>query len=130
MTEDKKEELDSSSDEECNLGAPVCAKQAAPNKFEETASAGYESLAKQEDKLLGERITIVFKLPSGEKLSQQFRMGHSVEWLKQALEDKAGLKYQNTRLLFGGKMMLDPLSLSDVRGLKPNSENEVDVTVV
>ena len=27
-------------------------------------------------------------------------------------------------------MMLDPLSLSDVKGLKPNSENEVEVSVV
>jgi hypothetical protein len=121
------DEYDSSSDEDLQYESQP---HAAKNKFEETAAAGYESLAKQEDSLLGDKVTIIFILPSGERITQEFRMGHSVEWLKQAVEDKTGLKYHSTKLMFGGKLMMDPLSLCDIKGLKSNAENEVEVTVV
>eukprot|EP00992_Anisonema_acinus_P008437 TRINITY_DN4525_c0_g1_i1.p1 TRINITY_DN4525_c0_g1~~TRINITY_DN4525_c0_g1_i1.p1 ORF type:complete len:127 (+),score=36.05 TRINITY_DN4525_c0_g1_i1:43-423(+) len=122
----------SSSEDEAFVGQPSH-NDVSQNKFEETTAAqgtGYDALASQEDALLGPKLLISFKLPDGSFKKQEFRMGHTVEWLKQALEDNHGLPYARSKLLFNGKMMIDPLSLSDIAGLVPNAENEVDVQEV
>eukprot|EP00997_Jenningsia_sp_PLL12_P009106 NODE_6007_length_537_cov_57.674180_g5257_i0.p1 GENE.NODE_6007_length_537_cov_57.674180_g5257_i0~~NODE_6007_length_537_cov_57.674180_g5257_i0.p1 ORF type:complete len:132 (+),score=35.90 NODE_6007_length_537_cov_57.674180_g5257_i0:48-443(+) len=131
MSKKEEEEDISSSDEDLDNYKPQ--KEDSPNKFEEVRMAGgtgYDALAQHEASLLGEKCTIVFRLPNGTSFMQEFRMGHTVEWLKQAVEDKQGIQYHHQKLLLNGKLMIDPLSLSDVPGLVPNAENEVTVEEV
>lgn len=122
----------SEDDEELDNYVPQYSGEAAEaNKFEETRTemgTGYDALARQEDTLLGEQCIIVFKLPDGSvKRHEEFRMGHTVEWLKQAVEDKYDLQYLSQKLYFNDKIMIDPLSLSDIGGLAPNQDNVVEV---
>eukprot|EP00669_Euglena_mutabilis_P012187 TRINITY_DN680_c0_g2_i1.p1 TRINITY_DN680_c0_g2~~TRINITY_DN680_c0_g2_i1.p1 ORF type:complete len:131 (-),score=25.23 TRINITY_DN680_c0_g2_i1:226-618(-) len=122
------EDLTSSDDDALDNYSP---QKRSNNPFEETRKeqgTGYDELARQDDVLLGEKCIIVFTLPDGSKRQHEFRMGHSVEWLKQAIEDKHGINYHKQTLYFNGKLMIDPLSLSDIKGLLPAPhENDVEV---
>eukprot|EP00993_Chasmostoma_nieuportense_P006331 NODE_6958_length_482_cov_101.540845_g6792_i0.p1 GENE.NODE_6958_length_482_cov_101.540845_g6792_i0~~NODE_6958_length_482_cov_101.540845_g6792_i0.p1 ORF type:complete len:132 (+),score=34.69 NODE_6958_length_482_cov_101.540845_g6792_i0:54-449(+) len=104
-----------------------------PNAFEATRNTegtGYDALAQHEDRLLGDVCIICFKLPDGSQhRHEEFRMGHTVEWLKQAVEDKHNIPYHSQQLFFNDKLMIDPLSLSDIPNLKTGEANHVLVKV-
>jgi|Transcript_11196 hypothetical protein len=122
----------SDEDDELDNYVPQNSAEAA-NKFEETRTelgTGYDAMARHEDSLLGPQCIVIFKLPDGSlKRHEEFRMGHTVEWLKQAVEDTYELQYHSQKLYFNDKMMIDPLSLSDINGLAPDQENYVEVRV-
>eukprot|EP01010_Urceolus_cornutus_P001574 NODE_2124_length_634_cov_263.776068_g1670_i0.p1 GENE.NODE_2124_length_634_cov_263.776068_g1670_i0~~NODE_2124_length_634_cov_263.776068_g1670_i0.p1 ORF type:complete len:135 (+),score=25.82 NODE_2124_length_634_cov_263.776068_g1670_i0:67-471(+) len=121
----------SSSSDDLEDWKPRNTDETSQNKFEECLEAqgtGYDAMAKQENSLLGPPCCIVFNLPDGSQHKHdEFRMGHTVEWLKQAVEDKYGLPYLEQKLLLNDKVMIDPLSLSDIADLKTDAENQVIV---
>eukprot|EP00667_Euglena_gracilis_P024120 EG_transcript_27537 len=128
---DQKVEEDYTSSEEEDDVPSFQPAAVSPSAFEESRKeqgTGYDELARQDDLLLGKKCIIIFKLPDGnEHLHNEFRMGHTVDWLKRVVEEKYHIPYHSHKLLFNGKLMIDPLSLSDIPGISPEAENHVEV---
>ena len=80
----------------------------------------------EERELAGERVPIVFKLPSGEEVRRPYRMGHTIALIKVHLEEKNGLPYDKTVLKLNGDVCIDPLSLNDLP-FKAGEDNVVTV---
>ncbi|KAJ4461208.1 hypothetical protein PAPYR_2229 [Paratrimastix pyriformis] len=67
----------------------------------------------EEEELRGADVTVDFTLPDGTHRTQQFKMGHDVQYLKSVLERECGLDFARMRLFLGSRLMPDPLSLND-----------------
>eukprot|EP00759_Apiculatamorpha_spiralis_P012164 PhF_6_TR19238/c0_g1_i1/m.28284 len=99
------------------------------------SGSGVQAVFEEDDterELAGDTVPITFVLPGGGRIADcTFRMGHTVEALKLYLEnvDVAKFPYGNVALFLNGEMMLDPLSLNDVHGVKPKENNTVEVRV-
>lgn len=81
----------------------------------------------EEEKLLGDDVVIVFQLPNGEAKKHHVNMGRPVEWLKVLIEREYGIQFEQQELTFEGKVIPNPLSLSDISGIKTDSENVIVV---
>ncbi|KPI86215.1 hypothetical protein ABL78_4728 [Leptomonas seymouri] len=95
------------------------------------AAAGTRSLEEMdavESDLAGDSVPVVFELPSGETYSAVFFMGQNVEHLKMLLENEKKLSYDKTTLYLGDRVLLDPLSLSDLP-FKAKVDNYVRVVM-
>ncbi|KPA84841.1 hypothetical protein ABB37_01312 [Leptomonas pyrrhocoris] len=95
------------------------------------AAAGTRSLGEMdavERDLAGDAVPVVFELPNGDQYAAKFFMGQSVEHLKVLLEKEKKLPYDTTTLYLGDRMLLDPLSLSDLP-FEANVENHVKVVM-
>ncbi len=87
-----------------------------------------EAKDQQEESLLGDDVTVVFQLPNGERKSHKVNMGRPVEWLKVLVEKEHGIDFHRQEMMFDGKVIPDPLSLSDISGISAESENLIVVT--
>ena len=92
------------------------------------AAGGYQEMEAAEAFLAGESVKIRFRLPNGEEAAHPFPHGQTVQFLKVWLEDNHGLDYNQQNLLIGGKVLIDPLSLNDIKEIQTGDvENIVDV---
>ena len=91
-------------------------------------SIAKEAKDQQEESLLGDDVTIVFQLPIGDKKTHTVNMGRPVEWLKVLVEKEHGIDFHKQEMIFDGKVIPDPLSLSDISGVSAESENLIVVT--
>lgn len=80
----------------------------------------------QERELAGDEVPIQFNLPNGSTLTRRYVMAHTIAWLKAQLEELCGLPYSQTTLSLNGKVLIDPLSLSDL----PFRAKELNIVVV
>eukprot|EP01012_Entosiphon_sulcatum_P031692 TRINITY_DN40389_c0_g1_i1.p1 TRINITY_DN40389_c0_g1~~TRINITY_DN40389_c0_g1_i1.p1 ORF type:complete len:145 (+),score=17.60 TRINITY_DN40389_c0_g1_i1:23-436(+) len=120
----------SSSDEDEYRGAN--GSQEPPNAFAQVAEAhgtGYDALAQQEEELAGPRVSLVIRLPDGaEHRHNEFRAGHTVDTIKSMIETRYGIPYFSQSLYLNGDVvMLDPLSISDIKGYQQAADNLVVV---
>ncbi|CAM9578784.1 unnamed protein product [Pylaiella littoralis] len=72
----------------------------------------------QDDDLTGlERqttpVTIVFDLPDGSQVDQEFQLGQTVEALKSFIESDFGIPMSGQDMYLGSVLMMDPMSLLD-----------------
>ncbi|KAG5470239.1 hypothetical protein LSCM4_02933 [Leishmania orientalis] len=91
-------------------------------------SRSMEAMDAVERDLAGARVSVLFQLPNGETYPAKFFMGQSVEHMKALLEEEKALPYERTTLYLEDRMLLDPLSLSDLP-FDPQIENHVKVEV-
>ncbi|KAJ9470954.1 hypothetical protein DIPPA_35423 [Diplonema papillatum] len=78
----------------------------------------FEDLEKAERELAGDMVTVQFALPDGERVSSNFPHGQTVQFLKVWLEENHKYAYENQVLTLNGDLLIDPLSLNDIRGFK------------
>ncbi len=90
----------------------------------ERAQSAKEAETRAEE---GDDVQLVFHLPGGSTAKASFKAGVTVAFVKLKLEQDHGLKMASTTLKIGGKVLIDPLSLSDCPGIV--SGREVDVAV-
>ncbi|KAG2495668.1 hypothetical protein HYH03_006268 [Edaphochlamys debaryana] len=77
----------------------------------------------------GDDCTLLFTLPGKQKASHKFKTGVTVAYVKAQLAEAHGLEFAKLKLLLGGKLMIDPLSLADCKGIAPGKEVEVEVSL-
>lgn len=75
---------------------------------------------KEDDKYshLGPEIKCEIDLPSGQFWDKTFRLGMTVGYVKVQVSNRLQLPYDDIDLYFNGKLMPDPLSLSDFPKIK------------
>lgn len=116
-------------DEECenNSSSSSAASVASPKSRDRgldlNLSKAEESQSKRgltygdavEDGIQEQNILVVFELPDGSSGEEQFKLGQTVEYLKQFVEVEYGIPMTAQRLFCndGGTPMMDPLSLLD-----------------
>jgi len=107
--------------------APVRLSGEAHDNAPRAAEVNFDTLQGEEKELAGDQVPVIFHLPNGELFQRNYVLGQDVSYLKAQLEDLKGLEYGRTTLRIGGKVMLDPLSLSDIPLIKPRMENHIEV---
>eukprot|EP00002_Diphylleia_rotans_P026965 TRINITY_DN539_c0_g1_i1.p1 TRINITY_DN539_c0_g1~~TRINITY_DN539_c0_g1_i1.p1 ORF type:complete len:106 (+),score=27.48 TRINITY_DN539_c0_g1_i1:66-383(+) len=92
------------------------------------SKSGHEIL-EEESKIAGGRsISVVFVLPTGKKTEAAvFQSGQTVEFLKAWVERHHEIPYSIQKLYLNGKMMADPLTLSDFPDLAGKNSTEIEV---
>jgi hypothetical protein len=70
-------------------------------------------------------VLVIFDLPDGSQIEEEFQMGQTVEYLKAFLSLEAGVAMDGCKIFRAGEMMMDPLSLMDFEGVG----EELEVTV-
>ncbi|KAG2438833.1 hypothetical protein HXX76_005374 [Chlamydomonas incerta] len=58
-----------------------------------------------------------------------FKVGVTVAYVKAFLAEQHQLEFAKLKLLTGGRLMIDPLSLGDCPGVAPGKEVEVEVSL-
>uniref|UniRef100_A0A061QZ71 Ubiquitin-like domain-containing protein n=1 Tax=Tetraselmis sp. GSL018 TaxID=582737 RepID=A0A061QZ71_9CHLO len=97
-----------------------------PVNFEETKVQGDASKSAEEDQQFGKPVAVSFKLPDGVEAKHEFKLGHTVEYVKAVIHKEHGFPMNKQRLFFQEREMIDPLSLVDIRGF-PESDKTVTV---
>lgn len=110
------------------LAGPATSAEEEPSRLSGTAKSSNAEMDAVERDLAGASVPVVFQLPSGEAAAAQFFMGQNIEHLKLYLEKEHGLPYSSTTLYLDDRLLLDPLSLSDLPFVS-NAENHVKVVV-
>jgi len=83
-----------------------------------------------ETTLLGNDIPIVFLLPDkATEWNMTFKEGHTVAFLKAALEKEFGIPFNVQSLLYNGRVLADPFSLSDIP-MKVGQVNQINVSLM
>ncbi|KAK9804822.1 hypothetical protein WJX72_007311 [[Myrmecia] bisecta] len=77
----------------------------------------------------GDSCELCLRLPDGVEESLQCQMGQTVQYLKAVLQEKFGHPMNKQTLTCNGRVMLDPLSLSDCSGIAPGNPNLIEVQV-
>jgi len=72
-------------------------------------------------------VTVIFDLPDGSQIDEPFKVGQSVEYLKSFLAIECGIAMQTCVLYFDEKVMIDPLSLVDFKGIEAGMEVDIRV---
>jgi len=80
-----------------------------------------------EQELLGEEVTILFKLPNGEVKKHTVNMGRPIEWLKLLVEREHSINFESQQMFVGEKELANFLSLEDIKEIVPKSENIIIV---
>eukprot|EP01061_Rhynchopus_euleeides_P035618 TRINITY_DN60010_c0_g1_i1.p2 TRINITY_DN60010_c0_g1~~TRINITY_DN60010_c0_g1_i1.p2 ORF type:complete len:128 (+),score=42.43 TRINITY_DN60010_c0_g1_i1:186-569(+) len=92
--------------------------------------SGLKDIEENERVLAGECVTVKFALPSGESATHDFPHGQTVQFLKMWLEENHSLDYFQQVLTLGKTVLIDPLSLNDIKDFKTGGqENLVQVTI-
>ncbi|KAG2438834.1 hypothetical protein HXX76_005374 [Chlamydomonas incerta] len=68
-------------------------------------------------------------MPGGQKAVHSFKVGVTVAYVKAFLAEQHQLEFAKLKLLTGGRLMIDPLSLGDCPGVAPGKEVEVEVSL-
>ncbi|KAL0485561.1 BRCA2 [Acrasis kona] len=92
-------------------------------------SEGKKQKDAQEEKLLGDEITVVFKLPNGEAKKHQVNLGRPIEWLKVLVEREHGIPFDNQDMYINDKSVPNPMSLSDIPSVSGTGETVIVVKV-
>eukprot|EP01059_Diplonema_ambulator_P003169 TRINITY_DN12819_c0_g1_i1.p1 TRINITY_DN12819_c0_g1~~TRINITY_DN12819_c0_g1_i1.p1 ORF type:complete len:126 (+),score=32.48 TRINITY_DN12819_c0_g1_i1:40-417(+) len=87
----------------------------------------FEDLEQNEKVLAGDSISVKFILPNGETAVSAFPHGQTVQFLKVWLDDNHGIAYAEHNLYLNGTLLIDPLSLNDIKAFKTGVENTVEV---
>mmetsp|Transcript_6206 Transcript_6206/g.17346 ORF Transcript_6206/g.17346 Transcript_6206/m.17346 type:complete len:104 (-) Transcript_6206:1988-2299(-) len=66
----------------------------------------------------GGDVSITFKLPDGTSATHSFKMGNTVEYVKAVIHKEHDIPMAKQTLKFQGRVMIDPLSLVDIRGFE------------
>ena len=108
-------------------------KEASSAAGEGKAGGGWEGLTRaNQDASAGDDpvVEIAFRLPSGDVVAKEFKLGQTVEVLKAFLDAEHGLAMAEHELSLGdeGTTMIDPLSLSDYQ-IQPGAKVAVNVAV-
>ncbi|GLC46239.1 hypothetical protein PLESTB_001538700 [Pleodorina starrii] len=77
----------------------------------------------------GADVTLLLSLPKGEKAVHKFKTGVTVAYVKALVAEQHQLEFSKMKLLLGGRLLIDPLSLSDCPGIVPGQEVAVEVSV-
>ena len=77
----------------------------------------------------GDSVKLVLRLPDGVEAQHDFKLGHTVAYVKLEIEQKHGLPMAQLQLKMGGKVLIDPFSLADIAAITPGGVNLVDVTL-
>ncbi|KAF0974599.1 hypothetical protein FDP41_006631 [Naegleria fowleri] len=96
------------------------------------AQSGKSQKDKTEQELLGEEVTILFKLESrgGEVKKHSVNMGRPIEYLKLLLEREHGINFDSQQMFVGSKELANFLSLQDIPEIDPKKENVIVVKEV
>ena len=86
--------------------------------FEETREQAQDLKTAEADAQFGGDVSIKFKLPDGSQATHPFKLGHTVEYVKAFLHKEHGIPMEKQKLKFQGRVMIDPLSLVDIRGFE------------
>lgn len=62
-------------------------------------------------------------------IPRSFKVGVTVAYVKAFLAEQHELEFAKLKLLMAGRLMIDPLSLSDCPGVAPGKEVEVEVNL-
>ncbi|EFJ48224.1 molecular chaperone [Volvox carteri f. nagariensis] len=92
----------------------------------EQAAATKAAEARAEE---GADVTLLLSLPEGEKAVHKFKTGVTVAYVKAFVAEQHHVEFAKMKLLLGGRMLIDPLSLSDCPGIVPGQEITVEVSV-
>ena len=74
-----------------------------------------------------EMVEITFQLPEGDEICGDFKVGQTVEVLKSFVTEKTKIPMEDQRLYLDGKLMFDPLSLSDFKDITEKGSAQVSV---
>ncbi|GMI35135.1 hypothetical protein TrCOL_g4738 [Triparma columacea] len=75
------------------------------------------------------QVMVVFELPDGSTVEEEFRMGQSVEVLKSFLASELGIPMETQSLYLNDTLMFDPLSLMDFKDIDPSGSDDVYIRV-
>eukprot|EP00803_Ostreobium_quekettii_P006041 evm.model.scf_2355.2 EVM.evm.TU.scf_2355.2 scf_2355:20452-23707(-) len=85
---------------------------------------------REEEQEEGQDVKCLLKLPDGEEKMETFKLGTMVSYVKAYIQKKYGFAMAQQKLeLADGSVMIDPLSLADIRGVDLNSVNCINVTM-
>ena len=70
---------------------------------------------------------IIFELPDGSQVEEEFQMGQTVEVLKSYVATNVGIAMEGQQLYLNDKLLFDPLSLMDYPEIDCNEEIYVRV---
>ena len=88
----------------------------------------FEEMEKTEKELAGAGVLIKFVLPNNTELVETFPHGQTVQFLKIWLEDEHKVDYGSHQLFLKNKILIDPLSLNDIKDFQTGEvENVVEV---
>lgn len=86
--------------------------------------------AQEEEEEVGQDVKCLLKMPNGEEKMETFKMGTMVSYVKAYIQNKYGYPMAKMTLrLSDGSVMIDPLSLCDIRGLDMKAVNPITVAV-
>ncbi|KAG2370895.1 hypothetical protein C9374_011974 [Naegleria lovaniensis] len=93
------------------------------------AQSGKNQKDKTEQELLGEEVTVLFKLESrgGEVKKHSVNMGRPIEYLKLLLEREHGINFDSQKMFLNSKELANFLSLQDIPEIDPKKENVIVV---
>ncbi|TMW69637.1 hypothetical protein Poli38472_001793 [Pythium oligandrum] len=76
-----------------------------------------------------EQIKVKFVLPDDSTITQAFKKGQTVQVLKCYLEEELEIQQSTAQLFLNDRLMLDPLSLTDFKGVENARTIEVHVRI-
>eukprot|EP00877_Chromochloris_zofingiensis_P001250 jgi/Chrzof1/11125/Cz05g24200.t1 len=97
------------------------------NSLEGTKQQFSQAKAVEQQEEEGDAVHVIFQLQDGSKQETDFKMGHTVAFVKMQIEDAAGIPMAKQKLTLAGKTLIDPLSLADCPGIKPGCTCTIDV---
>jgi|EP00946_MAST-07B_sp_MAST-7B-sp1_P001898 hypothetical protein len=110
--------------------SPVAINLLGMSKTSDLEISPFPTLAAQEEAIaMGEKVDVVFHLPSARTIEGQFGTGQTVQMLKAWLEKEHDVPYAGQTLVSqsSGTTMMDPLSLNDIPEIKGGEVFHVDV---
>merc|ERR1719409_849750 len=117
---------DSTDDEELPVSE---AAPRADGKFAELRDENEVSKAQEEAEAAGDSLNIIFNFDDGSQAQQEFKQGQDVAWVKNEIAKAKEVEYGTVTLLLDGKMLIDPMSLSDYPEIKGQQEIEIQVKI-